>query len=148
MCKGFCTLYYKQHIQAVVDLCNVRANRILRKSNMTTDISNCISNTVNFDWNSDSDTLESHRPQHNRHAACVIAQQCSSTTLISLCFNPAKKNSARGLKMLCQCFYFFKIAWVWNCATWNYVSRGVFVTQGKTVTVLLPIFTDNIYDLQ
>jgi hypothetical protein len=37
-------------------------------------------------------TLESDKPQHNRHTACVIAQQYSSSTFVSI------KNSVRILR--------------------------------------------------
>jgi hypothetical protein len=45
-------------------------------------------------------TLELDRPQHDRHASCVIAQQCS--TYLSLRFNFLKKKKKFGalLKML------------------------------------------------
>jgi len=33
-------------------------------------------------WNPNSKTAESDRPQHECHAACVIAQQYSSTTFV------------------------------------------------------------------
>jgi hypothetical protein len=35
--------------------------------------------------------MESDRPQHDRPAACVIAQQYSSTTCVSLCFHSRKE---------------------------------------------------------
>ena len=38
-------------------------------------------------------TLELDRPQHDRPVACVIAQQYSSATFVSLNIHPAQKNS-------------------------------------------------------
>jgi hypothetical protein len=40
--------------------------------------------------------MERDWPQHDRSAACVIAQQYSSSTFVSLCFNSRKeKQGAR-----------------------------------------------------
>jgi hypothetical protein len=41
-------------------------------------------------WNPNSNTLETDRPQQERPAACVIAQQYSSPTFVS--FPQEKKN--------------------------------------------------------
>jgi len=60
------------------------ANRILRKAQLGP-------HTVRL--NPHCNTLEPDRPQHDRPAACVIAQQHSSATFVSLSIHPAKKNS-------------------------------------------------------
>ena len=45
-------------------------------------------------WNPHSSTMEPDRPQHDRPAACVIAQQYSSSTFVSFRFHFRKENSA------------------------------------------------------
>jgi hypothetical protein len=42
--------------------------------------------------------MEPDRPQYNRHAACVIAQQYSSATFLSLHFHYRKKKFVMRLK--------------------------------------------------
>jgi hypothetical protein len=60
--------------------------------------------------------MEPDRPQHDRSAACVIAQQYSSSTFVSLCFHSRKeKQGARFRK-----FFFLQI--VANFLK-NFVSR-------------------------
>ena len=49
-------------------------------------------------WSPVSNTLKLYRPQHDRPVACVIAQQCSSTTSFSLRFHSLKKNLSPNLK--------------------------------------------------
>jgi hypothetical protein len=43
-------------------------------------------------------TLEPDRPQHDRRAACVIAQQYSSPIFVSLRFHSRKKKNKRACK--------------------------------------------------
>jgi hypothetical protein len=58
-------------------------------------------------WNPSPNILEPDRAQHDCSAVCVIAQQYSSTTLISLHFNSHKeKFSARFKIFLFNLFYF------------------------------------------
>jgi hypothetical protein len=55
-------------------------------------------------------TLELNRPQHERPAACVIAQQYSSATFVSLrTHSRKKKNSAYIFKMFLFHFNFLKL---------------------------------------
>jgi hypothetical protein len=49
--------------------------------------------------NSNSDTLEPDRPQYNRPAASVIAQQNSSVTFISMCLYSRKEKLGERLKV-------------------------------------------------
>jgi hypothetical protein len=55
-------------------------------------------------WNPNSSTLEPYQLQLGRTSACVIAQQYSSSTFVSLRFHFRKEILARILKMLL--FYF------------------------------------------
>jgi hypothetical protein len=57
--------------------------------------------------NPNSVTLEPDRWQHYRLAVCVIVQQYSSATLVSMLFHSRRKNTARNPNMLFQYFYFF-----------------------------------------
>jgi len=59
--------------------------------------------------------MEPDRPQHDRFAACVIAQQYSSSTFVSLCFNSRKKKQGARFRK-----FFFQI--VANFLK-NFVSR-------------------------
>jgi hypothetical protein len=43
--------------------------------------------------------MEFDRPQHDRHAACVIAQQYFSTTCASLCFHSRKEKFCAYFKI-------------------------------------------------
>jgi hypothetical protein len=49
---------------------------------------------------SDSNTPEPDRPQHDRPAACVIAQQHSSTAFVSLRFGSSKEKLGARIKIL------------------------------------------------
>jgi len=51
--------------------------------------------TTKPSWNHSSNTLTSDRPQHDRHAACVITQQYSSATFVSLRFHSRQITSDR-----------------------------------------------------
>jgi hypothetical protein len=54
-----------------------------------------------------SNKLENYRPQHDCTAVCVIAQQYSSVTLVSLRFNSRKKNSEFVLKSRYFIYFLF-----------------------------------------
>jgi len=76
-------------------------------------LSNMYVCTTESMWNPNSQTLESDQPQNHRRDSCVIAQQYSSATLVSLCFHCHKEKSGARLKILLQCFIFltlFRIA--------------------------------------
>ena len=69
--------------------------------------------TKKSDWNPNSNTLEPDQPRHDRSAAHVIAQQCSSANFVSLRFLFARITTARLSKVLLsqsRLFYFSKIA--------------------------------------
>jgi hypothetical protein len=76
---------------------------ILRKSESSKHTVNCISSL-----NPNRNTLEPDRPQHNRPAACVIAQQYSSATFVSSCVHTCNEKLGVRFKTL------FKT--VFNCA--------------------------------
>jgi hypothetical protein len=58
--------------------------------------------------------MEPDRPQHDRSAARVIAQQYSSSTFVSLCFHSRKeKQGARFRNLFLNCCQLFE----------NFVSR-------------------------
>jgi len=58
--------------------------------------------------NPNSSTLEPDRPQHIGPTACIIAQQYSSTTFVSLCFvHPRKKVGVSFNNFIISFFYFF-----------------------------------------
>jgi hypothetical protein len=48
--------------------------------------------------NPKANTLEHQRPQHGRPTACVIAQQHSSGTFVSLSFHARQEKFGRRLK--------------------------------------------------
>jgi hypothetical protein len=48
--------------------------------------------------NPNSNVLELDRPQNDNPAACVIAQQYSSTTIVSLSFHCRKEKFEKNLK--------------------------------------------------
>jgi len=60
-------------------------------------------------WNANSDMMVLDRPQHYCFAACVVAQQYSSTTFVSLCFHYWKEKFGAHFKNVIF-FTFFKIA--------------------------------------
>jgi hypothetical protein len=67
-------------------------------------------------------TLEPYGPQHDRVAACVIAQQYSSATIMTLRFRSLKGKFGVLLKTLFFFnFYFLKIWQVLNCVNWKCV---------------------------
>jgi hypothetical protein len=49
-------------------------------------------------WYTDYNTLEPNRPQHDRPAACVIAQHYSSATFVSLKILTSKEKLGERLK--------------------------------------------------
>jgi hypothetical protein len=51
--------------------------------------------------NPKSNTLQRDRPQHDRPAACVIAQQYSSATIIVLRIHSRKKKVRRAFQSSC-----------------------------------------------
>jgi hypothetical protein len=55
-----------------------------------------------------SNTLENDRPQHDCTAACVIAQQYSSVTFVSMRFNTLKEKF--GVRFKKPPFYLFLIS--------------------------------------
>ena len=74
-------------------------------------------------WNTNSITLECDWKQHNRPAACVVAQQfISPRSSYWGFFSTAKKNSTRLSKISITYFIFFLNLCVWTC-----VSRGMSV---------------------
>ena len=73
--------------------------------------------TKQSSWNPNPNTLEPNRPRHDRTAACVIAQQYSSATSVSLRFHYRKKKYDTRWKIRSFRFYFF-----FNC-----VSRSLAV---------------------
>jgi hypothetical protein len=50
--------------------------------------------------------LKPDRPQHGHAAVCVIAQECSSATFVSLRFYLHEENSARFSKTFCNLSFF------------------------------------------
>jgi hypothetical protein len=56
---------------------------------------------------SNSNTPEADRPQHDRPAACVIAQQYSSATFVSLRFISRKEKFGSCLNSNCNSFFTF-----------------------------------------
>jgi hypothetical protein len=92
--------------------------------------------TREWSWNANSNTPEPDRPQHDRPATCVIAQQYSSTTFVSLRFYSRKKKIRPRFQ---KCFIpiSFSLALklrAWNCITWRCVSRGA---SALTIKVML-----------
>ena len=82
--------------------------------------------TLNPNFN----TPESKWPPHDRPAACVITQQYSSTTYISLCLlHHTEKFSRHFKKLVPQFFYFFRTVYDWNCVTWNCIKLWSVCTQ-------------------
>jgi len=80
------------------------------------------------DWNPNCNILETDRPQHDRPATCVIAQQYSSAAVIPLHFQSREEN----LGAFGECYYLtffnlFSSAYVWNCGTLNCVIRWAFL---------------------
>ena len=74
-------------------------------------------------WNPHFNTMESDRQQHDLPAACVITQQYSSTTFVSLHFHSPKEKFGALLDMSVQTLKFFSTAWdsIWlnlNCESW------------------------------
>ena len=94
---------------AVVNSGRCGTSRILRKSELRVHMANCI--------NPNTSTLEPDRPQHDRFAACVIAQQYSSATLVSLRFHSRKEQVDARFKNI---VILFVVTFFRNC-----VSRGV-----------------------
>jgi hypothetical protein len=77
-------------------------------------------------WNWYTNTLEPGRPQHDRPAACRIAQQYSSATFVSLLLPKGKIRHVS--KILFELFAFLRIAQVCNLLTLKLCkSRGVCV---------------------
>jgi hypothetical protein len=83
------------------------SNRTVRKSELSARVVNCVMYTRESSWNPHSRTREHDHPQHDHPAACVIAQQYSSTAFVSLLFDSRRKNSARFSKKL-YIYIFFK----------------------------------------
>jgi hypothetical protein len=52
-------------------------------------------------------TLQPYRPQHDRPAACAVAQQCSSSTFVSLCFHCRWKKKFYTPSKYVLIFFFF-----------------------------------------
>jgi len=75
-------------------------------------------------WRPNSSTPEPDRPQQDRHAAYVVAQQYSSATFVSLRFHSGNGNVDAFKK-----WYFSVFALYWNCLPWNCISRRVRVTD-------------------
>ena len=76
--------------------------------------SECIWSTIyvytrESSWNPDSITLEHDRPQHDCPAACVIAQQNSSNSFVSFCFQSLNEIFQRAFtKDISLFFYILK----------------------------------------
>jgi hypothetical protein len=59
--------------------------------------------------NSNFNTLEPDRPQHDRSAACVIIQQYSSATFVSLGFHSRKGKFGAHLKNAVTAISFYSL---------------------------------------
>jgi hypothetical protein len=59
-----------------------------------------------FSLNPNSNAVEPHGPQRDSPTACVIAQQYSSTPVVSLRFHSRKKKTQREFK---KCYSFFSL---------------------------------------
>jgi len=70
--------------------------------------------------NPNSNSLEPDRPQHDRPAACVIAQQYSSATSSHYTLTVKRKNPTFVSKM----FAFSKLRKVSNCVAGNCAKSG------------------------
>jgi hypothetical protein len=55
-----------------------------------------------------SNTLENDRPQHDRTAACVIAQEYSSVTFVSLLFYSGEEKFGVPVKLKCYYVTYFR----------------------------------------
>jgi len=75
-------------------------------------VGNCIRmyKGVQLEFQAPPTHWETVRPQHDRPFACVIAQQYSSPTVVSLRFQSREENCGALFKTtLFHCFIFFKI---------------------------------------
>jgi len=82
-------------------------------------------------WNSASSTLEPARPQYNRSATCVIAEQYSSATFVSSRFHSRKKKFSIIFKKCC--FFYFSVRFEnFICAILNWLIRWWFVLEKTT----------------
>jgi hypothetical protein len=91
--------------------------------------------TRKFSSNPNCSTLEPDRPQHGRPAACVIAQQYSSATSISLRFHFGKEKLEAPSKI----FYSFHfLNWLSpKLRTLELNTSGIAVFSKRTVEVAL-----------
>jgi len=108
-------------------------------------------------WNPNSSILGCDRPQHDRPATCVIAQQYSSVILVLLGFHFGKWKFGVHLKKIFCLFYFFNLitlkfctsASVYVCVcvytyyvrsvcihTWQGVIHKEFVPEGETINAV------------
>ena len=76
-----------------------------------------------YSWNPNSNTLEPDRPQPDRPAACVIAQQYSYASLVSLRFHAGKEKFSAFKFFFIFCV--LKIPWFLNCIYWNGARQEV-----------------------
>lgn len=76
----------------------------------------------------DPNTLKPHRPQHDRPATCVIAQQYYPATFVSLRFQ-FKEELCAHFKNVTASTSFTFLKNVSNCAPWNCLSWGVPVKE-------------------
>jgi hypothetical protein len=70
--------------------------------------------------NKNSSTLEPDRPQHDRTASCVIAQQYSSAAFVSLRFRSSKEKAGVHLKNAVISIFHFLIVCL---KLWNLKAR-------------------------
>ena len=68
--------------------------------------------------------VKPYRPQHDRLATYVIAQQYSSATFVSF---PQGKIWRAFPECYSTLFFLLQYSSVWNCVTWNCVNRGMYV---------------------
>ena len=78
--------------------------------------------TREFSWHRSYNILEPDRPQHDRPATSVIAQQYCSTTIVSLHFNSRNEKFGARLKNVIRSCLLFR-----NFTNLQCVNRGVSV---------------------
>ena len=85
-----------------------------------------------------SNTLETVRPQHDRPFACVIAQQYSSATVISLRFLSREENCVALFKTtLFHFFTFFLNCVAVKLPTWILPKSGSVCVKISSISIML-----------
>jgi hypothetical protein len=92
-------------------------------------------------WKPSSSTLEPDRPQHDRPAAYVIAQQYSSATFVSLCFHSRKGKIRDVSKML----LFLSFTFFLNCGERLYGTHQLVFLMVTYTRVLCEVRTESLY---